>query len=256
MNYSLQYICILQTFYALFSKFLFTTDLTREHGTPADNSGNVQTNDMFGDIPDKTKGVAHALMELAWKQEIHTLFTVQGEHRNDIVHFFYKFCVQNIVGKRAWSKKIDRMELGRVCTFSDEAFAMVVVESNVGKWMDEVRYPSLRVEERRRSIYTEPDGREKKWTDDGLERFVELCNHCRDFRIDPNNAERWSEIQAIVKGHERSGNRKRRRGLVETDEEVMDRRRNMEAILFGLANGGPTVQIPDTAVDQTEIHQL
>ena len=68
-----------------------------------------------------------------------------------------------VCGKRKWNKYSQSKKIREFITASDEAFAMIVMENNLPKWMEEVRSKvPLRPNEKRRSLYTEEDNN-KGW---------------------------------------------------------------------------------------------
>ena len=169
--------------------------------TPHNSTGNIsQDDDIFthneasdarklqlqtltnrkGKCPDTKLGLTHELMKLAWeKGNIETIFETANE---DLIYTFYQKCVSRTVGKRNWNECSQVNKLHEYVSASDEAFAMLVLENNLPKWMDELRFEDqLTVKERRNTLYTE--GKEgRKWTTKGIVRYVELHMICEQYR--------------------------------------------------------------------------
>lgn len=207
---------------------------------------NVLTDEHFGDIPNSSYGIAHKLMELAWKKQIHTILTINTEGMDELVQFFYKKCVRNVVGKKTWNQNLECLSLKNFVTFSDEAYAMLYIESNVGKWMDEVRHPNKSRSQRKRSIYTESENGNRNWTDEGIRRFLELCGLCKRCRTDGEHAERMLQIDQIVRSREDgTGRGRKRRRELSTEDGNPECRKNMEDILLRMADNDPGVELPD-----------
>lgn len=211
----------------------------------------ADTNSTFGDIPNRDKGVAHRMMALAWKKNIHTIF---NSNDSELIHFFYLSCVKNVVGRKRWSEQSDKMRLEDLATFSDEAYSMVFLESNVGKWLDEFREPKMAPKDRKRSLYTETNGGGREWSEEGLERFVFMCRHCKGFRSSSSNAERWKNIQQMVRTEEMKrkgyrGSRRRRRNSTAEGPGASKRKKSVDSALFGMANDGVLVDAEEEVED-------
>ena len=58
-------------------------------------------------------------------------------------------------------------------TYSDEAFALIVLENNAEKWLQGARYPDLKKHELPKAIYTESGESGNKWSMHGQKRYVD-----------------------------------------------------------------------------------
>lgn len=86
-----------------------------------------------------------------------------------------------VVGRRVWKKNSDLVPLRLFVTASDEAFAMLVLENNAEKWIDEIENPGKSRKDRSLSRYTEgikESTSPNKWGKEGIQRFLELFESC------------------------------------------------------------------------------
>jgi hypothetical protein len=99
----------------------------------------------------------------------------------DVVMKFMDCAVGSVVGRRVWKKNSDLVPLRLFVTASDEAFAMLVLENNAEKWIDEIENPGRSRKERSLSRYTEgikESTSPNKWGKEGIQRFLELFESC------------------------------------------------------------------------------
>ena len=148
------------------------------------------------------------------------------------------------VRKRKWNESSQKKKLSSCVDPSDEAFAMLVLENNVSKWMDELRNREVITGTSiRRTLYTQ--GKEgRRWSKDGIMRFIELWKHCNEYRS--NNLikkNRYLNIEEIIFNRERIWNenssQKRRKVCEDDDHTVEDNEEEneMERILQAMVNG-------------------
>ena len=102
-----------------------------------------------------------------------TIDTIYETDNMELIYYWVTRCLSNSTGKRKWNKFICERRIKDVITFSDEAFAMIVLENNAKKWRDTVEYPSLKKKDLPKALYTE--GEEGNgWSEAGLISFIEL----------------------------------------------------------------------------------
>ena len=197
-----------------------------------------------GPCPNKRKGIIHHLMNLAW----HTrkIESILESDNDDLIYVFYVTCVSRIVCKRKWNECSQSKLLHTFVDPTDEAFAMLVLENNVAKWMDELCHgQTIGNEGRRRTLYTQ--GQEgRRWSKDGIMRFVELWKHCNEFRGgNRSKVEQYRHIERMVNTREKiwNDNSSRKQRKVCNDDEIVnpndvnDEENEMERILQAMANG-------------------
>ena len=186
-------------------------------------------------------------MKLSWERgNIETLFETDNE---DLIYTFYQKCVSRTVGKRNWNECSQVKKLADYVSASDEAFAMLVIENNLPKWMDELRFENqLTVKERRNTLYTE--GKEgRKWTTKGIVRYVELHMACEQYRSgDIDKRLNYRKIEDMVMRREilwnENSSRKRRKMnndvIINAEEEDHTEEDMTEQYLLNLINGEET----------------
>ena len=195
-----------------------------------------------GPCPNKKKGIFHHLMNLSW----HTrkIESVLESDNDDMIYVFYVSCVSRIVRKRKWNECSQTKLLTDFVDPTDEAFAMLVLENNASKWMDELRHgETIGNDGRRKTLYTEGQ-QGRKWSKDGIIRFIELWKRCNEYRgRNRDKAQKYHHIEKMVNTREKIWNdnssRKRRKvcndqELVHEDNEDED---EMERCLQAMANG-------------------
>ena len=203
-----------------------------------------------GKRPKKDIGVFHHLMHMSWeKGEIENIH----EKDDDVIYAYYSKCVSRSVGKRKWNKYSMHMLMENYVTCADEAFAMIVLENNIPKWTNELEDSTLQPSERRKTLYTEGENGGKKWTEEGMIRFVELCKKCKINRTGTEaKKERWLYIQNMVRERQieedRISQRKKKAKYTddnegEEDEEKRNETETMEMFLLSMANGSEVTNI-------------
>ena len=195
-----------------------------------------------GKCPEEERGLYHELLSLAWHtRKIETILETDNE---DLLYIFYVCCVSRSVRKRKWNESSQKKKISSFVDPSDEAFAMLVLENNVSKWMDELRNGEVITGTSiRRTLYTQ--GKEgQRWSKDGIMRFIELWKHCNEYRS--NNLikkNRYLNIEEIIFNREQIWNenssRKRRKVCEDDDHTVEDNEEEneMERILQAMVNG-------------------
>ena len=144
-----------------------------------------------GKCPEEERGLYHKLLNYAWHTQ--RIKSILETNDDDLLFIFYVWCVSRSVRKRKWNKCSQTKKLSLfVDPSEDEAFAMLVLENNVSKWMDELRNGEVITGiSIRRSLYTQGD-QGWKWSTDGIMRFIELWKHCNEYRS--NNIEKRKGI--------------------------------------------------------------
>ena len=155
-----------------------------------------------GKCPEDIKGTFHKLMKMAYMPR--KIETIMDSENQEVLKLFYTACVSQAVGKRKWNEFSKVKYLGSFVSPSDEAFAMLVLENNVAKWMNELRFGKDRsTAEQYKTLYSEgKSGR--KWTQLGLIRYIELVKFCKEYRASEARKERYKTIEIMIKTCERS----------------------------------------------------
>ena len=223
-----------------------------DNETPNENYNELISliNEKKGPIP-KDIGVSHRLMRMTWMPK--NIEKIHDKQDNDLLYFFYSECVSRVVGKRKWNKYSQVRKMGNFVTTSDEAFAMIILENNLPKWMDELRHNGrLARNEKRKSLYTQED-KSKGWSNKGQKRFIELCRICEDRRKGTEEKKlRWNQIEKIVMDREilwnDMSNRKRKRveeeniSEVTTEDNTSDEEADIENFMLSMACGNGTTR--------------
>lgn len=193
-----------------------------------------------GKCPEEVKGVYHKLLKLAYMpKSIETIYEL-GD--NDVLYLFYTNCVSQSVGKRKWNQYSKTKALSTFVSPADEAFAMLVIENNVAKWMNEVRFGKNNESTYQfKTLYTEgKSGRQ--WNKTGIRRFVNLVKVCKSYRVSEEKREIYKNMETMIMARERSTSTTDNR-YDETDNSSSDEEDNddendtMEADLLAMANG-------------------
>ena len=91
-----------------------------------------------GKCPELVKGIYHQLMKMAYMPcTIETIFECGND---DLIYLFYTIYMSQSVGKHKWNHYRKTKHLSSFVSTADEAFVMVIVENNVAKWMNELRF--------------------------------------------------------------------------------------------------------------------
>ena len=163
-------------------------------------------------------GTTHKLICKAW--EVGSIEKIYAEEDDDLIYTFLTLCVSYTCGRRKWNTFSTTMPLEKFITPSDEAFAMLTLENNAAKWMDELYLKATTKKERRKALYTE-EVTAKRWSLKGMTRYCEMYKAIMKFRS--NKDGRWKTIENMVRDREirlrgvkQGGKRKR----VDMDEEI------------------------------------
>ena len=193
-----------------------------------------------GKCPEDTKGIHHRLMKLAYlPRSIETIFDRLDE---DLLYLFYTSCVSQSVGKRKWNQLVKSKPLSSYVSPADEAFAMLVLENNVPKWMNEVRFgKDNNSTYNYKTLYTEGKAG-RKWNDTGKLRFLELLNHCKSYRVDDENRTTYGAIESMILKRERAtantnNTYDENEDIISDDEVNANDNEAVEAALLAVANG-------------------
>ena len=118
------------------------------------------------------RGPVHTLLKLGYHDMMHTVY----EHDTEVISRFWYLVLPEAVGKRKWNKLSKGLQVSNFVTKSDEAFAMVMVENNAGKWLHMLLHPELTAVAKRRipTKYTLTDDQQSGWSNEGIYRFTEL----------------------------------------------------------------------------------
>ena len=193
-----------------------------------------------GKCPEDGKGIHHRLMKLAYlPRSIESIF---DRLNKDLLYLFYTNCVSQSVGKRKWNQLVKSKPLSSFVLPADEAFAMLVLENNVPKWMNEVRFgKDNNSTYNYKTLYTEGKAG-RKWNDTGKLRFLDLLNHCKSYRVEGENKTTYGAIESMILKRERAtantNNSYDENEDISSDDEVNDNdNAAMEEAFLEVANG-------------------
>lgn len=222
-----------------------STDATSESRTDPQDIEDIVIRTLTirkGKCPEEDKGSYHKLMSFAWHtQRIETILETEDE---DLLYIFYVCCVSRSVRKRRWNECSQKKRLRLFVDPSDEAFAMLVLENNVSKWMDELRNGEvIDGSAIRTSLYTQSE-KGRKWSTDGIMRFIELWKVCNEYRSNSGDkSERYHKIEELVYDREciwnENSSRKRRKMCGDNEQQIeeIEDENEMERILQAMVNG-------------------
>ena len=123
------------------------------------------------------------------RQAVLNYQVMQQEHGQvDAFVFFCYNILECVAGKQEWKLEKGRKTVSKSCvTVSDEAFALLLLENG---WERFVFYASKEEENQVQklppNLYTGRKGGNRiyeGWSDDGIERFNELCRHVHSDRM-------------------------------------------------------------------------
>lgn len=123
-------------------------------------------------------GPVHTLLEICKNDMIHEVYKCMND---DVIFSFVECAIGSVIGRRLWKKRSDLMKLRNYVTPSDEAFAMLVLENNAEKWMDEFENPGTGRKDRCKARYTEGNqdaASPNTWGVDGIDRYMDLWGKC------------------------------------------------------------------------------
>ena len=195
-----------------------------------------------GKCPEEERGLYHKLLSLGWHtREIETVLETDNE---DLLYIFYVCCVSRSVRKRKWNESSQTKKLSSFVDPSDEAFAMLVLENNVLKWIDELQNGEvIDGSAIRMSLYTQSE-KGRKWSTDGIMRFIELWKVCNEYRSNSGDkSERYHKIEELVYDREciwnENSSRKRRKMCGDNEQQIEENEdeNEMERILQAMVNG-------------------
>ena len=131
-----------------------------------------KTSNASDDDNSNPKGPLHTLIDLGVALKTETLFE---QCSLKVITVFVKTVLKSVVGGRTWSLNFGANKL--MCEFvttSDEAFALLLLENNAAKWLEEVEDPDLPKRERKRAIYTQAEEKGPSWTNEGVDKYVRI----------------------------------------------------------------------------------
>ena len=165
----------------------------------------------------------------------------------ELINFWVTNCVSNSTGKRKWNRLCYERRMSDFVTFSDESFAMLIIENNAEKWREKLLHPNLTKKELPKSRYTE--GEEgNRWSLNGMHRFIDLFQQQRKKRNGENSDQRKKRLKiedeilkrykGIRDGMSRMNKRKR---FEEENEETQllhrQKTKSLESCLLAMSNG-------------------
>lgn len=164
-------------------------------------------------------------MKIVWKVgNIETIYDMEDE---DLIYSFMSLCVSYSCGRKKWNEYATIKSLSDFVTPADEAFAMILLENNAAKWMDELYMPHANKKQWRKALYTETE-QARRWSYRGKCRNFDLIQKI----IMRRNEESWMDIEALVKRKEiemkgiqhrgdKSGS-KRKRAMNDNEMDILD----------------------------------
>ena len=124
-----------------------------------------------------------------------------------------------VVGRKKWEKKMDISRVSRIASFTDEAWALLVLENSWGTWKQQADSPTGKVTSDVRiatkwtntsSLATRSEG----WGDRGIERFNQLCTMVAKDRVSNKDVEMKYLENKQEASDRMASKRKRKRGEV------------------------------------------
>lgn len=196
----------------------------------------------YGPTPHDNMGAVHKLVKAAWNYG-----DVENIHENvddDVIYSFYDICVSYSCGRRKWNKYSTTQPLSSFVSPMDEAFAMLTIENNAAKWMDELYLVNVTKKEIRKAWYTEEEGA-KKWSTKGMKRYVELIKKIGTYRKDKKD--QWEQVEEMVRDREvkikgiKEGSKTKpemNNGVVGYGEDENGDSKTMLEFMVAMSNGG------------------
>jgi len=167
----------------------------------------------------------------------------------ELIYYFVITCLSYSTGKRKWNKFSHRKKMNEFVTYSDEAFALTVLENNAEKWLQGAKHPELKKhDEVPKAIYTEGGESGNLWSMHGQKRYVDLCTKCIQRRraVSEEDKVQMVAIENMVLDKERtkqdgmSINTKRKRACDEDDDVVgitSGEERELNLYMASMSNG-------------------
>lgn len=196
----------------------------------------------YGPRPHEDMGTTHKLICRAWN--VGTIEKIYAEEDDDLIYTFLTLCVSYTCGRRKWNTFSTTMPLEKFITPSDEAFAMLTLENNAAKWIDELYLKATTKKERRKALYTE-EVTAKRWSLNGMTRYCEIHKAIMKFRSTKDG--RWKTIESMVKDREiglrgiKQGGKRKRVDMedeIEMGDGVKTERESTMEYMVKMANGG------------------
>ena len=103
---------------------------------------------------------------------------------------------------------------------------MLVLENIVSKWMDELQNGKVITGNAiRKTLYTQSQ-QGRKWSTDGIMRFIELWKLCNEYRSNSGDKrDRYHKVEEIIFNREHIWNQnssKKRRNMCEDDDQTVE----------------------------------
>ena len=165
-------------------------------------------------IKKEKRGPFHTLLHLAYMKKTHLILKTKHE---DVLKAFLFNVLPFGIGKSKWNHCVKELNLKTFVSTSDEAFAMLALENNSIKWLDELINPNTKKKDLERTYYSQGNEKNKSpgWTDEGIDRFLELGELVKKVRKE--NVERMNKFNEWVK------DKKRKRVLKGRERKSLDR---------------------------------
>ena len=123
-------------------------------------------------------GPVHTLLDICKNSLIQDIYKCDND---DVILSFVECAVGSVIGRRLWKKRADLVKLSTFVTPSDEAFAMVVLENNANKWIEEFENPGRGNKVKSKARYTQgvyEAASPNTWGPEGIDRYMELWESC------------------------------------------------------------------------------
>ena len=180
---------------------------------------------------------AQDLLKLAKEEKIHELYS--GEVDSKVFAYFIVNVVAHVVMKCKWNMHSHVRLMNSFVTLSDEAFAVLVLENNCDRWLDEAQHPNKTRHRRTKPKYTKDGGADAGWSIDGMFRFRNICEQI-DFekkRYPENYNMILQRIRSLEQECNSRSRRKRRKtchgGELNHTHEEEEKRLDLEDFLMG-----------------------
>ena len=169
----------------------------------------------------------------------------------ELIYYFVITCLSYSTGKRKWNKFSHRKKMNEFVTYSDEAFALTVLENNAEKWLLGAKHPELKKhDELPKAIYTEGGESGNLWSVHGQKRYIDLCTKCIQRRRAVSEEDK---VQMVQDGM--SINTKRKRACDEDDDVVgitSGEERELNLYMASMSNG-EGIPLNEVLLEPTEL---
>lgn len=100
----------------------------------------------------------------------------------DAFHAFTVLCLRHTLSVLTWRQKHRKFKLSDLFSISDEGLALVILENNAKVWKDKAYGVETSVATARYMMKAKDGSVRKTWSDEGRERYNEVCYQVRELR--------------------------------------------------------------------------